>query len=147
MSELSHTYRTAEEKKRYQYGRNETGNAYIMTDILLNVLAKEWLAEPRYDIYASGAEYFRPLAQKEGKWQFLYKYCYALFDMMRLKSAIVERLTPAYESGDRETLTAIYEDYLPAYLDALEELSEAHGYHKDTYFPILHSNFLRVHCF
>ena len=35
MSELSHTYRTEEEKRKYQYGRNETGNAYILSDILL----------------------------------------------------------------------------------------------------------------
>lgn len=133
MSDLSVMYKNEEDKKRYQYGRNETGNAYILTDILLNVLEKEWLADPREGHYAKGAEYFRPLAEKEGKWQFLYKYCYALFDMMRLKSAVVERLSPAYKSGDRETLAALYEDYLPAYLDSLEELSEAHAYHKDTY--------------
>ena len=133
MSELSNTYRTEEEKKRYQYGRNEKGNAYIITDILLNVLEKEWLSDPREAYYAEGADYFRPLAKKAGKWQFLYRYCYALFDMMRLKAAIVERLSPAYRSGDRKTLEAIHKDILPAYLEALEELSNIHGYHKDSF--------------
>jgi hypothetical protein len=133
MSDLSHLYRTEEEKKKYQYGRNEKGNAYIITDILLNVLAKEWLADPRSDYYAEGAEYFRPLAESEGKWQFLYRYCYDLFEMMRLKSLIVESLSPAYESRDREALGVICDEYLPEYLESLEELSDAHGYHKDTY--------------
>lgn len=133
MSDLSVMYKTEEDKKKYQYGRNETGDAYIRTDILLNVLAKEWLASPREEHYAEGAKYFCPLAEKEGKWQFLYRYCYDLFEMMRLKALIVEHLTPAYESGDREALRVISEEYLPAYLESLEELSDAHGYHKDTY--------------
>ncbi len=133
MSDLSHPYRTDEEKKRYQYGRNETGGALITTDILLNVLEKEWLADPRQDFFAQGAEYFLPLAKKNGKWQFLYRYCYALFNMMTMKSAVVEHLSPAYKAGDRETLELIHKEYLPGYLDALEELSEAQAYHKDTY--------------
>jgi hypothetical protein len=53
--------------------------------------------------------------------------------MMRLKSLIVESLSPAYESADKEALGVICDEYLPEYLESLEELSDAHGYHKDTY--------------
>ena len=133
MSDLSHTYRTDEEKKKYQYGRNETGGALIKTDILLNVLEKEWLADPREDYYAQGAEYFLPLAEKEDKWQFLYEYSYSLFNMMRYKSAVVERLSIAYKADDRETLLAIRDEYLPGYIAALDRLSDAHAYQRDTY--------------
>lgn len=133
MSDLTGVYKDEEKKKAPVYGIVETGNAYIKTDIFLNVMIKKWLAEPTEDYFASSVEWFKPLSEREGQWQFLYKYCYCLFDMMRLKSGIVERLIPAYESGDRETLKLLAEEYLPAYYDAINELSEVHAYHKDTF--------------
>ena len=52
---------------------------------------------------------------------------------MRLKSAIVERLNPAYKSGDLETIAFIKDELIPEYSESLERLSEVHAYHKDTY--------------
>ena len=53
--------------------------------------------------------------------------------MMRLKSAIVERLTPAYKSDDKGTLEQIRTKWLPGYIEALDTLTDTHAYNKDTY--------------
>ena len=133
MSDLAWHYKNDEIKKEYVFGRVETGNAYIKTDIFLNVMLNQWLSDPREDYFKASADWFLPLSEREGKWQFLYKYCFSLFNMMRLKSGIVERLTPAYKSGDKETLKLLCDEYLPAYYEAVAELSDVHAYHKDTY--------------
>ena len=53
--------------------------------------------------------------------------------MMRAKSAICENLTRAYKSNNREMLEKICSEYVPDYQRAIETLSDAHAYHKDTY--------------
>lgn len=133
MSNLGHMYKTDYDKTLYKFGRCEDGDAFVKTDILLNVKYNEWEKESRTEFYNQSAQYFDTLKNREGKWKFLYEYSYCVLHMMYKKSMIVESLTNAYRNNDKETLATIANKYIPEYIDALDELSEVHAYHRDTY--------------
>jgi hypothetical protein len=133
MSDFAFMYKNEDEANKYVYGRGETGHVYFMTDLFLNVKENDWLADTRVEFYASAAEYFKSISAEDGKWQYLYRLAYHLFNMMRIKSLIAENISPAYKANDRAALLTVADEYLPEYLSALELLSDEHGLMRDTY--------------
>jgi hypothetical protein len=61
-----------------------------------------------------------------GKWDFLYSHVRVVFEYLAIKTEIAEKLHPAYNSGDRETLKYIAEKLLPAFIDVAERAHESH---------------------
>jgi len=49
-----------------------------------------------------------------GEWENLYRYAEDLFGYLHLKTTIAESLKPAYDTGDRKTLSIIANEMLPA---------------------------------
>ena len=137
MSDLNDLYLTDKSRAEASYWGSARGSRYVNCDILLNTLRADMLKTPRSDYYRSAAEFLRPYVKREresrGRWLFIYDFALAEFDMMRVKCEIIERLSPAYESGDRETLIDIRDRLAPELYSILERLADAHAYHRDTY--------------
>ena len=137
MSDLNDLYLTDKSRAEASYGGSARGSRYVNCDILLNTLRADMLKTPRSDYYRSAAEFLCPYVKREresrGRWLFIYDFALAEFDMMRVKCEIIERLSPAYESGDRETLIDIRDRLAPELYSILERLADAHAYHRDTY--------------
>ena len=67
------------------------------------------------------------LQKNEGsRWEYLYNFAYLVFDYLSAKTAVAERIVPAYNAGDRDTLAVIARDELPALIAKTEAVHEAH---------------------
>lgn len=67
----------------------------------------------------------------------LYEYTARVMDYLAIKTAVAERLEPAYKAGDRETLRELAEVYLPRLKEAVQAVHVLHeerwmACHKDT---------------
>ena len=67
----------------------------------------------------------------DGKWDYLYEYCEAVFDDLYTKCYIAERLYPAYHKKDRECLENIAYELLPALKTKTERV---HAIHRNIWF-------------
>jgi len=133
MSDFNDMYDTEQARIEASYKGSGKGNKYYISDILLNVLDKDMIDNPRSEYYNSAAEYFRTIVDSSERWEYLYKFALSIFEMLYLKSRIAENLQPAYKNNDREMLEKIRSELLPEYLSALEKISFYHSYHKDKY--------------
>ena len=133
MSDFNDIYDSEDAIKSASYQGSGRGNNYYICDILLNVLERDMIDNPRSKYYRNTAEFFRKYKDTPDEWSYLYRFAYSIFDAMSIKCEIIELLTPAYRSGDRDLLADIRDRLLPMYLERLEDIGEAHSYHKDTY--------------
>lgn len=70
------------------------------------------------------AEHYRECCEKmktysDGKWDYLYDFAVKVFDYLAIKCEIAEKLYPAYQAGDKETLRDISARLLPMLKDAV----------------------------
>ena len=135
MSDLSSLYDTPEAIANASYSNNSHFARYMNSDIAINVIAKEMTEHPRTDYYRAAADFLKPYLEKSsgGRWEFIYGFAYGIFDMLALKCEIVEKLTSAYKSSDREVLASIRDSLLPRYVDSIDSVAAYHAYHKDFY--------------
>ena len=61
-----------------------------------------------------------------GKWHDLYRFTEAVFSYLAVKTKIAELLVPAYRKGDRETLSTIAKEMLPALKEKTSALALLH---------------------
>ena len=66
-----------------------------------------------YYLQASRMKSFMQKEGKAGKWYYLYDYANTVFEFLAIKCEIAEKLVPSYKTGDRATLAAIVEVFLP----------------------------------
>ena len=133
MSNFNDLYDSEEAIAEASYKGSGRGNRYFISDLLLNVLDKDLIDQPRSGYYKKTADFFREYAEDKSEWNYLYGYALAIFDMLGLKCEIAEKLVPAYGRRDRQVLEEIRDILLPGYLEKLEKISRLHSYHKDTY--------------
>ena len=134
MSNLSYLYETDEQKAAASYWKDGLGEQFYNCDIMQNMLEKDMQEWALSGYHRRNAEWFKPLAEKnDPKWDFLYKYCYNLFDNMAVKFEIVENLRPAYDKGDKEMLKKIADELLVRYISSMERACELHMGYKDKY--------------
>lgn len=116
-----------------RYDERFYGNKFMWQDIMLGLFDEKLYREPRSGHYAMMAEEYRAYAEGDGKWRWLYDYCYRVFDYLAKKCYIAERIAPAYKSGDNETLRELCEKTLPTLENCILELQRAHMVHKDRF--------------
>ncbi len=63
---------------------------------------------------------------KGSRWDYLYEFAYLVFDYLTAKTAIADRLVPAYLADDRATLAKIAATELPALIQKTEAVHAAH---------------------
>ena len=61
-----------------------------------------------------------------GRWDYLYSHARLTLEYLAIKTEIAEKLHPAYQSGDKETLGYIANTLLPAFIDVAERAHESH---------------------
>jgi len=115
------------------YDERFFGDKLMWQDVMLGIFDAKLYEEPRAEHYRMMAEEYCAFAEQNGKWQWLYRYCYEIFNFLSIKCYIAERIAPAYKAGDRETLRLLATEQLPALEVATLSLAEAHDYHKETY--------------
>ena len=111
------------------------GNKIFWSDILLGVPDELVMSNPRSTHYAKMVKYFQNTVNqnKNKDWDYLYRYCLAVFEYMESKCYCMENLTRAYKESDRATLERIADGVLPKLLSSLEKVHEYHTYHKEKY--------------
>ena len=73
--------------------------------------------------YQENAEQMK---QYHGKFEDLYRFAEKIFEYLAVKTRIAETLVPAYQTGDKETLTQISEELLPLMKTQIEEIRLMH---------------------
>ena len=63
---------------------------------------------------------------REGPWAYLYDFAGKVFRYLGVKTAIAEKLVPAYKAGDKEALATVANVLLPCLKEATAEVHKAH---------------------
>ncbi len=106
------------------------GKPLFWQDILGGLYDKRLFGKPMAKHYAFAAEQFRDKGAAD-RWGYLYEYAYRVFDYLAAKTAVAEKLEPAYKSGDRATLAAIRDEMLP---ELKKKTVAVHECHRRTWF-------------
>ena len=134
MSNFNDLYETEEQRATASYWRDMEGERFYSSDIMQNIMEKDMNKKAYASYHKNTADWFRALVSSyDGEWSYLYKFCLAMFDTMAVKFEIAEKLTAAYKSGDKETLSKIANELLPRYVESLNDACKWHMYHKDKY--------------
>ena len=134
MSNLNDLYETDEQIATASYWRDREGSRFYAADIMQNIMESDMIKKAYSAYHRKTADWFKALVDSyHGEWEYLYRYCQAIFEAMATKFEIVEKLSPAYKSGDKETLRRIADTLLPHYVESLSEMCKWHMYHKDKY--------------
>ena len=104
------------------------GKPLFWQDVLEGLYDTHLYTRPMSGYYADCAARMKASLQKnEGsRWEYLYNFAYLVFDYLSAKTAVAERIVPAYNAGDRDTLAVIARDELPALIAKTEAVHEAH---------------------
>lgn len=134
MSNFNDLYETDEQREAASYWRDMEGERFYSCDIMKNIMEMDMIKKSYSSYHKNTAAWFGELVKSyEGEWSYLYRYCLAMFEAMALKFEIVENLTKAYKSGDKEMLGKIANELLPMYIEKLDNACTWHMYHKDKY--------------
>ena len=109
------------------------GNKFMWQDLMLGIFDEKLYRESRYEHYERMMNQYLGYTSRDDGWEWIYEFAYSVFRVLAIKTYVNEKIAPAYKSGDRETLTKILTEKLPALEDAWMELVEAHHTHKDNY--------------
>ncbi len=101
------------------------GKSLFWQDILEGQYDTHLFKKPMSEHYRRAALQ-QKAAQDGGRWDYLYELAYRVFDFMAQKTAIAERLVPAYRASDRATLQRIAEEELPRLREKTVAVHEAH---------------------
>ncbi len=128
---MSYYHDDFRKKKNYSsfHGRF-AGKALFWQDVLSGLYDSRLFADPMSEHYAECADTFKGKAERD-RWGYLYEYAYRVFDYLAEKCYIAERLVPTYKSGDKDTLTALCKEHLPA---LKEKTVAVHSIHKRTWY-------------
>lgn len=134
MSNLNDLYETEEQKSSASYWKDLEGNRFFVCDIMQNIMENDMRKKAYSSYYRKTAAWFKTLVDSySGEWEYLYRFCLAIFEVMATKFEIVEKLKPAYEAGDKDMLRQIANVLLPNYVLNISEMCKWHMYHKDKY--------------
>lgn len=110
------------------------GKPLLWQDIMEGLVDCHLYSQPMSGHYKKYKDKMAEYAKCGGAFCELYRYCEALFDLMSTKTYIAERLKPAYDKNDRETLSEIAKIHLPA---LYEKVRVFHSLHKSLWFKSL----------
>lgn len=100
------------------------GKALFWQDILEGLYDTKLFNKPMSDHYAACEK--KLASYQGGKWHDLYRFTEAVFSYLAVKTKIAELLVPAYRKGDRETLSHIAKELLPALKEKTTALALLH---------------------
>ena len=100
------------------------GKPLFWQDVLEGLYDDRLMEKPMSGHYAACAE--KMSKYRGGEWDALYRFAELVFSYLSIKTAIAERLHPAYQAGDREALARIANEMLPALKAKTAELALAH---------------------
>jgi hypothetical protein len=122
---MSEYHNTFEDEAVYtDFNQRFYGKPIFWQDILEGLFDTHLYKKPMSGHYAKCAETMKGYRNK--KWQYLYDLAYRVFDFMATKAFIAERLAPAYQSGDRETLALMANELLPLLKKKTRAVHRAH---------------------
>ena len=122
---MSEYHNTFEDETVYtDFNQRFYGKPIFWQDILEGLYDTHLYKKPMSEHYARCAEKMKGYRNK--KWQYLYDLAYRVFDFMATKAFIAERLAPAYQSGDRETLALMANELLPLLKKKTRAVHRAH---------------------
>ncbi len=101
------------------------GKPLFWQDILEGMYDANLFKKPMSSHYATAAKTMK--GAPADCWNDLYAYAAKVFDYLAVKTQIAERLVPAYQAGERETLTQIADELLPRLKEAVEAVRTAHA--------------------
>lgn len=104
------------------------GKCLFWQDILQGTYDANLFSQPMSDHYEKCA---KEMSTYTGKWDYLYDFGVKVFNFLAIKCRIAQKLYPAYQAKDKETLKDISENLLPKLKDATVTL---HQTHRDMWF-------------
>ena len=107
------------------YSKRFLGKATFWQDPLEGLFDTHHIGHERSKHYAALAERFA--AAPKDAYSYLYRFSERIFAFLSVKCRVAERLHPAYQAGDRDTLTAICREDLPALLALGREVHALHA--------------------
>lgn len=107
-------------KEKNNPGHGCSSKACLYNDILLGI-SDPIIADDAPEKYAALCREFTESAQKSNYFAPHFTYCAALADALSIKARLGIELRSAYKAGDREALTAICDEKLPAAEKAVHE--------------------------
>ena len=119
------------EHKYDDYSTRFLGHALYWQDILEGLYDTHLFDRPMSAHYAAQE---KKLASYEGKWKQTVDMAEAIFSMISKKCEIAEKLWPAYNSADKDTLKYIASEALPELICRIERVHEAERRNFFTYF-------------
>ena len=128
---LYHNY--FDDQSEYEGGHNYHNRFYgqilYWQDILSGLYDNTLFGRPMSQHYKKSLEKYSKYSG--GKWDYLYSHVRLTLEYLAIKTEIAEKLHPAYQSGDKETLKYISNTLLPAFIDVAER---AHMSHRAVWF-------------
>ena len=106
------------------YHNRFLGKHLFWQDILEGLYDSHLLKSPMSSHYAACATKMKDYVG--GPWHYLYDFAHKVFDYLALKTLIAETLLPAYQSGDRDTLSEIAHTLLPLLKEKTKQVHETH---------------------
>ncbi len=100
------------------------GKPLFWQDVMEGQFDSKLFEKPMSGHYAACAA--KMATYQGGRWNSLYRYVQEIFEYLAIKTAIAEKLVPAYKSGDRDTLTDIAQVQLPKLKACAETLLLTH---------------------
>lgn len=92
------------------FNQRALGQALFWQDVLEGTYDTHLFEQPMSSHYAECAEKMKGL---DGKWKFFYDHAFNVFSFLTVKTKIAEKLWPAYQEKDLDTLKHIANDLLP----------------------------------
>ncbi len=128
--EMANYHNNFEDESRFDgmnYRFRYMGKHVFWQDVLEGLFDTNLYDRPMSGHYADCATRMRGYMEKNAgsRWDYLYEFAYLVFDYLAAKTAIAERIAPAYNAGDRDTLAVIARDELPALIEKTEAVHEA----------------------
>lgn len=92
------------------FNQRALGQALFWQDVLEGTYDTHLFEQPMSSHYAECAEKMKGL---DGKWKFFYDHAFNVFSFLTVKTKIAEKLWPAYQEKDLDTLKHIANNLLP----------------------------------
>lgn len=100
------------------------GKPLFWQDVLEGLYDSRLFEKPMSEHYAYCTQLMK--AYKGGEWGYLYDLAQKVFDFLAIKTAVAEKLVPAYKSGDKKTLSLIAKKLLPTLKKKTQAVHKAH---------------------
>ena len=123
---MSYYHNDFERKPDYsEYWTRFLGKPLFWQDIMEGIYDLHLHSKKMSDHYEDAARIFEGSVTDE-RWGYLFNYAYCAMDYMSTKAFIAENLIPAYQSGNKELLGKIANEYLPLLKAKTDAVHSAH---------------------